>query len=204
MLRELSTNRRGIPQRQAWETTPLKRVPSSWSTSIVASTRCNRTGRSDAAATRRRRRAPGTGQPDRDLQRPIQIPSHPLAAAAGRRLTPAAPTASGHRIISASQAVPPRQRPLPARLAESDNRAEGTVVSGSHWRPAPATPAAGVAGTASLGQGVMRRSGPWSSWNWRVLSAWMPAVWSPLNGVVVFGHPAALASFGELNHSPRW
>ena len=31
----------------------------------------------------------------------------------------------------------------------------------------------------------------------------MPAVWSPLNGVTVFGHPAAAASFGELNHNPN-
>src|SRR5213075_2200222 len=32
----------------------------------------------------------------------------------------------------------------------------------------------------------------------------MPASCSPLNGVTLAGHPAAAASVGELNHSPRW
>jgi hypothetical protein len=32
----------------------------------------------------------------------------------------------------------------------------------------------------------------------------MPAWCSPLNGVTVFGHPAASASAGELNHRPTW
>jgi hypothetical protein len=38
----------------------------------------------------------------------------------------------------------------------------------------------------------------------RVLSAWIPAVWSPLKRVTVAGQPAARASWGELNHKPRW
>jgi hypothetical protein len=38
----------------------------------------------------------------------------------------------------------------------------------------------------------------------RVLSAWMPATWSPSNGVTVFEQPALAASFGSANHTPRW
>src|SRR6476469_2409059 len=47
-------------------------------------------------------------------------------------------------------------------------------------------------------------SGPWASRKLRVLSTWIPAVWSPLNGVTVAGQPAAWASAGELNHRPTW
>jgi hypothetical protein len=53
-------------------------------------------------------------------------------------------------------------------------------------------------------QGWSWRSGPVWSPKLRVLSACTPAVWSPLNGVVAPGQPAATASFGELNHRPRW
>src|SRR5215212_5365324 len=38
----------------------------------------------------------------------------------------------------------------------------------------------------------------------RELSAWMPATWSPSNGVTVFEQPALAASFGSANHTPRW
>src|SRR5215213_9592341 len=38
----------------------------------------------------------------------------------------------------------------------------------------------------------------------RELRAWMPASWSPSNGVEVFEQPASLASFGSANHTPRW
>src|SRR5215213_8339146 len=38
----------------------------------------------------------------------------------------------------------------------------------------------------------------------RELRAWMPASWSPSNGVTVFEQPASLASFGSANHTPRW
>src|SRR5580700_3061168 len=31
-----------------------------------------------------------------------------------------------------------------------------------------------------------------------------PALCSPLNGVIAPGQPTAAASFGELNHRPRW
>src|SRR5215218_10611894 len=51
------------------------------------------------------------------------------------------------------------------------------------------------------------RRGPFRAGKLRVLSAWMPASWSPSNGVTVrpFGEqPAALASFGSANHTPRW
>ena len=34
--------------------------------------------------------------------------------------------------------------------------------------------------------------------------AWIPALWSPLNGVTVVGQPAAAAASGEPNHRPRW
>jgi hypothetical protein len=48
------------------------------------------------------------------------------------------------------------------------------------------------------------RSGPAWSGKLRVLSACTPALCSPLNGVIAPGQPAAAASFGELNHRPRW
>jgi len=38
----------------------------------------------------------------------------------------------------------------------------------------------------------------------RVLNAWTPALWVPLNGVTVLPQPALAASAGELNHNPRW
>ena len=87
--------------------------------------------------------------------------------------------------------------------------ARGALVSGGYLGPA----ASGRCRISLLTarrpcpvarQGWIRRSGPWSFRNWRVLNAWMPAVWSPLNGVIVLGQPAAAASLGELNHSPRW
>src|SRR4028119_123945 len=37
-----------------------------------------------------------------------------------------------------------------------------------------------------------------------VLSAWMPAWWSPSNGVAGPGQPAFLAWLGSENHTPRW
>src|SRR5215831_2631503 len=42
-----------------------------------------------------------------------------------------------------------------------------------------------------LDQGVNRLSGPKCVRKLRVLSAWIPAVWSPLKRVVVLGQPAA-------------
>ena len=50
----------------------------------------------------------------------------------------------------------------------------------------------------------MRRSGPLVSENWRVLSAWDPALCSPLNGVGALAQPALPASVGELNQTPTW
>ena len=47
----------------------------------------------------------------------------------------------------------------------------------------------------------IRRKGPC---RFRVLKAWMPALCTPLNGVTLFGHPAAAAASGEPNHSPTW
>jgi hypothetical protein len=48
-----------------------------------------------------------------------------------------------------------------------------------------------------------RLKGPSRFGKLRVLSAWIPAVWSPLNRVTVLGHPASAAASGEPNHSPR-
>ena len=42
-----------------------------------------------------------------------------------------------------------------------------------------------------LDQGVKNLKGPLSLLNWRVLSAWIPALCSPLKRVVVLGQPAA-------------
>ena len=42
-----------------------------------------------------------------------------------------------------------------------------------------------------LDQGVNRLRGPLSLPNWRVLSAWIPALCSPLKRVIVVGHPPA-------------
>lgn len=47
-------------------------------------------------------------------------------------------------------------------------------------------------------------NGPLRAGKLRVLIACTPAVWSPLNGVSVFGHPALVASSVESNHRPRW
>src|SRR5215204_6589174 len=47
-------------------------------------------------------------------------------------------------------------------------------------------------------------SGPSSLGKLRVLNAWMPAVWSPSNGVTVSEQPASFASSGLPNHNPRW
>src|SRR5215213_9178409 len=47
-------------------------------------------------------------------------------------------------------------------------------------------------------------SGPSSLGKLRVLNAWMPAVWSPSNGVTVSEQPASSASSGLPNHNPRW
>src|SRR5438876_626860 len=46
-------------------------------------------------------------------------------------------------------------------------------------------------------------NGPSRSGKLLVFSTWMPAVWSPLNGVGPPGHPADAPSSGELNHNPR-
>ena len=53
-------------------------------------------------------------------------------------------------------------------------------------------------------QGVSCRKGPSRFGKFRVLSAWTPALWSPLNRVTAPGHPAFTAATGELNHKPRW
>src|SRR5262249_8322779 len=55
-----------------------------------------------------------------------------------------------------------------------------------------------------LDQGVNCFRGPISLPKLRVLSAWIPAVWSPLKRVSVLGQPAASAAAGEPNHKPRW
>src|SRR5215216_5668098 len=51
---------------------------------------------------------------------------------------------------------------------------------------------------------LILRSGPFNASKLRVLSACIPAVWSPLNGVTLPGHPAASAASAEPNHNPRW
>src|SRR5215218_2726932 len=51
---------------------------------------------------------------------------------------------------------------------------------------------------------LILRRGPFRSGKLRVLSACIPAVWSPLNGVTLSGHPAALAASAVPNHNPRW
>ena len=48
-----------------------------------------------------------------------------------------------------------------------------------------------------------RRISRLSSGNVPVFNTWIPAVWSPLKGVTALLQPAALASFGELNQTPR-
>src|SRR5215218_3073178 len=52
--------------------------------------------------------------------------------------------------------------------------------------------------------GFFSPRGPFRSGKLRVLSAWMPAAWSPSNGVTFPEQPASLASFGSANHNPRW
>src|SRR5215208_6944362 len=51
---------------------------------------------------------------------------------------------------------------------------------------------------------ISLRRGPSSLGKLRVLNAWMPASWSPSNGVTVSEQPASSASSGLPNHSPRW
>src|SRR6266566_7575910 len=89
---------------------------------------------------------------------------------------------------------PPRhlQRPSDRRRIERGSKGGGQ----------PAAPLRSLVG-ARADQGTSCRKGPMSSAKLLVLSTWMPAVWSPLNGVTVFAHPAAAASSGELNHNPR-
>src|SRR6516225_11696853 len=60
-------------------------------------------------------------------------------------------------------------------------------------------------------QRCTRDSGPAPTGNWAVLSAWMPACCSPLNGVTIGCVPGPLGSqlrlngtLGSLNHRPRW
>lgn len=55
-----------------------------------------------------------------------------------------------------------------------------------------------------LDQGVNCLSGPKRLGKLRVLSAWIPALCSPLKRVTVLGQPAARAPAGEPNHKPRW
>ena len=85
-------------------------------------------------------------------------------------------------------------------LLETERALLGAVLRGPARRRAPLT----ARRSAPAPYGSSWRSGPWSSAQLRVLSTWMPALWSPLNGVTVFGQPAAAASSGELNHRPRW
>src|SRR5579872_5020576 len=68
--------------------------------------------------------------------------------------------------------------------------------------PIPAPPIPAPPNPAALPPAV--RSGPAWSGKLFVLSACTPALCSPLNGVVAPAQPAATASFGELNHRPRW
>src|SRR5262249_15107831 len=55
-----------------------------------------------------------------------------------------------------------------------------------------------------LDQGLNFLSGPSSLGKLRVLSAWIPALCSPLKRVTVSGQPAICAASGEPNHKPRW
>src|SRR5215468_11459027 len=55
-----------------------------------------------------------------------------------------------------------------------------------------------------LDQGLNCLRGPLRMPKLRVLSAWIPALCSPLKRVVVLGQPAAWAAAGEPNHKPRW
>jgi hypothetical protein len=55
-----------------------------------------------------------------------------------------------------------------------------------------------------LDQGFTLNNGPCVSLNWLVFRTWIPALCSPLKGVTPPGQPALTASFGELNHRPRW
>jgi hypothetical protein len=67
--------------------------------------------------------------------------------------------------------------------------------------------ARGLKSPSGLGYGVglTRESGPWRSGKLLVFSTWTPALCSPLNGVTTLGLPPAFsASFGELNHRPKW
>src|SRR5262249_42668741 len=56
----------------------------------------------------------------------------------------------------------------------------------------------------AVGPGTTCRKGPWSFAKLLVFRTWVPALWSPLKGVTVAGHPAATASADALNQSPRW
>jgi hypothetical protein len=47
-------------------------------------------------------------------------------------------------------------------------------------------------------------SGPCASGKLVVFSTWMPAWWSPSNGVTVAGQLAATAAFGSANQIPMW
>ena len=51
---------------------------------------------------------------------------------------------------------------------------------------------------------MILRRGPFRSEKFWVLSAWIPASWSPSNGVTVPEQPAFLACFGSENHTPSW
>src|SRR5882724_8649214 len=70
-----------------------------------------------------------------------------------------------------------------------------------------------AAQTAGLARPVTRAAqrtylilskGPLASGKLLVFKTWIPASWSPSNGVTVPGHPAVTACAGSANHIPRW
>src|SRR5882762_5629098 len=70
-----------------------------------------------------------------------------------------------------------------------------------------------AAQTAGLARPVTRAAqrtylilskGPLAAGKLLVFKTWIPATWSPSNGVGVSAHPAFAASLGSANQIPRW
>src|SRR4051794_3687251 len=112
------------------------------------------------------------------------------------------------RSLSCSTTFSPTVQTFPARPTARNPRpsSDFAVVPFPSAHVPVATPARECApGTRDARrQGLILLSGPARAGKLRVLSAWTPALCSPLNGVTADWHPALTASLGLLNQMPRW
>ena len=164
-------------------------------------------------------RAPGTATRIRELSRCGSCLRDRRAAVSSRILTAAEVRTlligtSRHAARNGERRIPRGARVVDAcaavaRLvstafrARADHRCRHSADVITEGPAGPGRSAAGATVTprrygTSLAEGALvvgELAGAWS--------AWIPALWSPLNGVTLAGQPAAAASVGEIEPHPR-